>query len=78
MLQNNENYFFLEGRNVKDYENAKLINLSLRTAAQLPLISCMISKNSDFGVGENAKFFTDSNFIPMNIKFTNLNQKIVL
>ena len=57
MLQNNENYFFLEHRNIKDYENVKLVNLSLRTAAQLPLILCMISKNSDFGVGGNVKFF---------------------
>ena len=78
MLQNNENYFFLERRNIKDYENVKLVNLSLRTAAQLPLILCMISKNSDFGVGGNVKFCTDSNFIPMNIKFTNLNQQIIL
>ena len=70
--------FFLERRNVKDYENVKLVNLSLRTAAQLPLILCMISKNSDLGVGGNEKFFTDSNFIPMNIKFTNLNQKIII
>ena len=78
MLQNNKNHFFLERRNVKDYENVKLVNLSLRTAAQLPLILCMISKNSDFGVRGNEKFFTDSNFIPMNIKFTNLNQQIIL
>ena len=73
MLQTNENYNFLERRNVKDYENANLVNLSLRMAAQLPLILCMISKNSDFGVGGNVKFLTDSNFIHMNIKLTNLN-----
>ena len=78
MLKNNENYFFLERRYIKDYENAKLVNLSLRTAAQLPLILCMISKNSDFEVGGNVKFFTDSIFLPMNIKFTNLNQNIIL
>ena len=78
MIQNNKNYFFPELRNVKNYENVKLVNMSLGTAAQLPLILCMISKNSDFGVGGNVKFFTDSNFTPMNIKFTNLNQKIIL
>ena len=74
----NENDTFPERRNVKDYENVKLVNLSSRTAAQLPLILCMISKNSDFGVGGNIKFFTDANFILMNTKFTNLNQKITL
>ena len=77
MLYNTENDFFPECRNVKDYENVKLVNLSARTAAQLPLILCMISKNSDFGVGGNVKFFTDSNFILMNTNFTNLNQKII-
>ena len=40
-------------------------------------ILCMISKNSDFGVGGNVKFFTEANFIPINTKFTNLNQKII-
>ena len=54
---------FPESRNVKDYENVKLVNLSSCTAAQLPLILCMISKNSYFGVGRNEKFFTDANFI---------------
>ena len=78
MRQNNKNDFFPEHRNVKNYENVKLVNLSSRTAAQLPLILCMISKNSDFGVGGNVKFFTDSNCILMNTKFTNLNQKIIL
>ena len=31
-------------------------------AAQLPLMLCMISKNSDFGVGGNIKFFYRSEF----------------
>ena len=57
MLSNNENDTFPECHKVKDYENVKLVNLSSRTAAQLPLILCMISKNSDFGVGGNVKFF---------------------
>ena len=57
MLLNNVNDTFPEIRNVKDYENVKLVNLSSCTAAQLPLISCMISKNSDLGVGGNVKFF---------------------
>ena len=78
MLQNNVNDTFLESPNVKDYENIKLVNLSSCTAAQLPLILCMISKISDFGVGGNIKFFTEGNFILMNTKFTNLNQKIIL
>ena len=51
----------------------KLVNLSSCTAAQLPLISCMISKNRDFGVGGNINIFTEANFILMNTKFTNLN-----
>ena len=54
------------------------MNLSSCTAAQLPLILCMISKNSDFGVGGNIKFFTEANFILMNTKFTNLNQNYPL
>ena len=33
-----------------------MINLSSCTAAQLPLILCMVSKDSDFGVGGNEKF----------------------
>ena len=78
MLQNNVNDTFLEIHNVKDYENVKLVNLSSCTAAQLPLILCMISKKSDFGVGGNIKFFTEANFTLMNTKFTNLNQKIIL
>ena len=48
---------FPDSRNFKDYENVKLINLPSCTAAQLPLILCVISKNSDFGVGGNIKFF---------------------
>ena len=68
--QNNVNDTFLESRNVKDYENVKLVNLSSCPAAQLPLILCMISKNSDFGVGGNVKFFTEANFILMNTKFS--------
>ena len=47
---------------MKDYENVKLVNLSSCTAVQLPLISCIISKNNDFGVGGNVKFFTEANF----------------
>ena len=78
MLSNNANDTFLESRNVKDYENVKLVNLSSCTAAQLPLILCMISKNSDFGVGGSVKFFTEANFILMNTKFTNRNQEIIL
>ena len=58
-------------------QNVELVNLSSCTAAQLPLILCMKSKNSDFGVGGNVKFFTEANFILMNTKFTNLNQKII-
>ena len=45
-----------------------------RTAA--PYILHDFKKNSDFGVGGNVKFFTEANFILMNTKFTNLNQKI--
>ena len=78
MLQNNVNNIFPESYNVKDYETIKLVNLPLYKTAQLPLILCMISKNSDFVVGGNVKFFTEANFIPMNTKFTNLNQKIAL
>ena len=78
MLSNNANNTFPESYNVKDYENVKLGNLSLCKVAQLPHILCMISKNSDFGVGGNVKFFTEANFIPMNTKFTNLNQKMTL
>ena len=76
MLYNNVNNTFPESYNVKDYENIKLVNLPLCKATQLPLILCMISKNSDFGVGGNVKFFTEANFIPMNTKLTNLNHKI--
>ena len=57
MLYNNVIDTFPESRNVKDYENIKLVYLSSCTAAQLPLILCMISKNSYFGVGGNVKFF---------------------
>ena len=39
-----------------------MVNLSSYTAAQLPLILCMISKNNDFGVGGNVKFFYRSEF----------------
>ena len=49
---NNVNNTFPESYDVKNYENIKLVNLLLCTAAQLSLILCMISKNSDFGVGE--------------------------
>ena len=69
---------FPESRGVKDYENVKLVHLSSCTAVQLPLILCMISKNSDFGVGGNVKFFTEANFILMNTKLATLNQKIIL
>ena len=79
MLLNNVNNTFPESYSVKDYENIKLVNLPLCKATQLPLILRMISKkNSDFGVGGNVKFFTEANFILMNTKFTNLNQKITL
>ena len=77
MLQNNVNDTFPESRNVKECENVKLVNLSSCTAAQLPLILCIISKNNDFGVGGNVKFFTEANSILMNTKFTSLNQKII-
>ena len=43
-------------------KNVKWVNLSWCTAAQLPLILCMIDKNSDFGVVGNVKFFTEANF----------------
>ena len=49
--------YFPESLNVKDYENVKLVKLSSCTASQLPIILCMISKNSDLGVGGNVKFF---------------------
>ena len=62
MLQNNVNNTFPESYNAKDYENIKLVNLPLYKAAQLPLILCMISKNSDFGVGGNVKFFYRNEF----------------
>ena len=78
MLSNNVNDTFPVSRNVKDYDNVELVNLSSCTAAQLPLISCMISKNSDFGVGGNVKVFTEATFILMNTKFTILNQKIII
>ena len=78
MLLNNVNNIFPESYNFKDFENIKLVNLPLNKAAQLPLILCMISKNSDLGVGGNVKFFTEANFIPMNTKFTNLDQKNTL
>ena len=50
--------------------------MSSCTAAQLPLILCMISKNRHFGVGGDEKFFTEANFILMTTKFTTLNQKL--
>ena len=77
MLWNNVSDTFLESRKVKDDENVKLANLSSCMAAQLPLMLCMISKNSDFGVGGNVKFFTEANFILMSTKFTHLNQNII-
>ena len=43
------NNTFPESYTVKDYENVKLVYLPLCKAAQLSLILCMISKNSDFG-----------------------------
>ena len=70
--------YFPKSRNVKDYENVKLVNLSSSTAAQMPLVLYMISKNSDFGVGGNIKFFTEANFILINTKFSTMNQKIIL
>ena len=75
MVYNNVNDTFPYSRNVKNYENVKLVNLSSCTAAQLPLILCMKSKDSDLGVVGNVKFFTGVNYILMNIKFPNLNQK---
>ena len=73
MLENNVNDTFPESRNAKDYENLKLVKLPSSKAAQLPLILCMISKNSNFGVGGNVKFLTEANFILMNTKFITLN-----
>ena len=58
----NVNDTFPKGRNVKDYENVKLVNLSSCTAAQLPLIIWIVSKNSNFGAGGNVKFFYRSEF----------------
>ena len=34
-----------------------MVNLSSCAVAQLPLILCMISRNSDFGIGGNVNFF---------------------
>ena len=76
MLWNNVSDTFPESRNVKGYENVKLVNLSSCKATQMSLILCMISKNSDFGVGGNIKFFTEANFILMNTKFTTLTRKL--
>ena len=66
-----------ERRYVKDYENIKLVNLPACTAVQPPRILCMISKNSDFGVGGNVNVFTEANFILMNTKFTTPNKQII-
>ena len=77
MQYNNVNNTLPDSRYLKDYENVKLVKLLSSTAAQLPLILCMESKNSDFGVGGNIKFFAGMHFILMNTKFTNLNQKII-
>ena len=54
--------FFQKAVHVKDYENIKLVNLSSGKAAQLPLILCMISENSDFGEGGHVKCFYKSEF----------------
>ena len=78
MLWNNVNYTYTESLYGKSSENIKLVNLSSCTATQVPLILCMISKNSDFGVGGNVKFMADANFILINTKITTLNQMIVL
>ena len=77
MLYNNVNDAFPESLNVKNYENVKLVNLLSCKAAQLPHILCMISKDSDFGVGGNVKFSTEANFILMNTNFTILKQGII-
>ena len=77
MLLNNVNDTFPESPDIKDYENVKLVNLLSCKSAQLLLILCMISKNRDFGVGGNVKFFTEANLILMNTKITTLNQKII-
>ena len=68
---------FLESCYVKDYENAKLVNLPSCSAAQLPVLLHVIPKNNDFGVGGNVNFFTEANFLLMRTKITNLNQKII-
>ena len=52
ILWNNANNTFYESRYVKNYENLKLVNLSSCWAAQLTVILDVISKNTDFGVGE--------------------------
>ena len=78
MLWNNVNYTYTESLYGKSSENIKLVNLSSCTATQVPLILCMISKNSDLGVGGNVKFMADANFILINTKITTLNQMIVL
>ena len=62
MLWNNVNDTFPYSRDVKDYENVKLVNLSSCTVAQLPIILCVVSKNSDFGVGGNVNCFYRSEF----------------
>ena len=53
-------WYFPKSRNVKDYENVKLVNLSSGMAAQLHLILCMFSINNYFGVGGKCKVFYGS------------------
>ena len=67
-------WYFSKKPQFQGLRSYKLVNLSSCMAAQLPLILCMISKNSDLGVGGNVKFFTEAIFILMNTKFTHLNQ----
>ena len=60
--QYNVNHTFPKSRNVRDYENTKLVNLPSCEATALPLILSMISENSDFGAGGYVKFFYRSEF----------------
>ena len=71
------NAIFPESCYVKDYENAKLVNLPSCQAAQLLLLLHIIFENNDFGVGGNVNFVTEAKFILTNIKITTLNQKII-
>ena len=69
MPYNNANDTFPESWFVKDYKNVKLVNLLSCKTAQLLLMLCMISRNSDF----LHNVLTKSNFILMDTENTTLN-----